>query len=297
MRARLLLAAIIVLGCAPDFDPMHLATGYRVLTIQAEPPEAVLDPAVLTGQAPPSALPVIELTAFEANAEGAEREWEVCLFSLERLAGFECLSPTLVAPLPGGEATTTLDVGAVLLEIFSRNAGQGPTDAGPPANAPAENDCALPFLALPDGSCLDRLDLQVKLTAGPPDGRTVTAIKKVRLYLDREVTLNTNPTVRALTIEGTPAPGATVTLRVDLDDSTLDRYVDVEGDTVTEVPVFNWYTTAGELTPGATFADDRDTRLKLPRQVEGGAIEVFVVARDGEARGGVGFARAMLTLP
>jgi len=287
------LFACLLSACGAEFDPFHLANKFRILTIKTDPPELVIDPGLLTGMpaGPVELPPPVQITALHPPVEGATWRWDVCLFSLDALNGFECVDPALEVTLPSTTDTATLDLIQVLTAVTGGlpmgGEGEGEMPAGP-AGCPA-------FLALPDGSCLGRLDIQVKVTAGPP-GEEIVAVRKVPVWFDAERVPNTNPDVRGIMVEGDPVRGGEVTLTVDFDDASLEEFVDTDGDTRTELPVFSWFTTAGELQPGATFDDDRDTTLVLPDDETIGEVEIYVVVRDGDERRGIDFETLTITL-
>lgn len=296
MRRFVIAVSLLALGalcasCGADFDPFHLANKFRILTIKTDPPELVIDPGLLTGDVSgPVELPQpVQIEALYPPTAGVQWRWDVCLFSLDALNGYECVDPALEVELPSTSNEATLD----LLQVLGAIGGEAPM--GGEGEGEGEAGACPAFLALPDGSCLSRLDIQVRVTAGPP-GEEIVAVRKVPIWFDAAREPNRNPDVRSIMVEGTPTRGGEVTLRADLDDASLDSFVDTDGDTRTERPVFSWFTTAGELQPGATFDDDRDTVLVLPTDESISEVEVFVVVRDGDERRGIDFERATITL-
>lgn len=289
------LAATLLAGCGPEFDPFHLANKFRVLTIKADPPEVILDPALFTGMGTPP--PAVELSVLHSPAPpGTTWVWEVCLFSLDALAAFRCASDSLEVTLAADGPTARLDLLAVFLEIAANmQPGEMPDDM--PDDMPGmTGDTGCPgFFALPDGTCLDDFRVQIRLTAGPP-GEEIVSVRTVRVILDPTQPANQNPDVTALEVIGTPTRGGEVTLRATVDDASLETYVDVDGDTVTERPIFSWFTTAGELQPGATFDEIRETTLTLPTDPAIETVEVSVVVRDGDSRRGIDYETATITL-
>ncbi len=294
LAVSLVVAGGLTAGCGPEFDPFHLANKFRILTIKTDPPELVIDPGLLSGMpSGPVMLPApVTMTALHPPAEGVTWRWDVCLFSLDSLSAFECVDPDLEVTLPATGNEATLDLIQVLSALGGGvpmgGEGEGEGEGEAPAGCPA-------FLALPDGSCLSRLDIQVKVTAGPP-GEEIVAVRKVPVWFDAAREPNQNPDVRAITVEGDPVRGGEVTLTADFDDASLEQFVDSDGDTRTELPVFSWFTTAGELQPGATFDDDRDTTLILPTDESVDTVEVYVVVRDGDERRGIDFETLTITL-
>lgn len=295
MRARLTilaalaLAALAFAGCGAEFDPYHLANKYRVLTIKAEPPEVVIDPALFTGQGgePP---PPIELTALTSPPPaGTTYRWEACLFSLDSLGAFACASEDLEITLDDDGPTATLD----LVQLFLAVAGNVDAPPGGGGAAPP-TDCPSPVV-LPDGTCVESFRVQLRLTTGPA-GEEVVAVRSVGVSLDPNRAPNQNPVITALEVDGPPTRGADVTLRAVIDEASLEQYTDLDGNTATERPVMSWFTTAGELSPGATFDDDRDTTLTLPDDPAIDSVEVYLVVRDGDTRRGIDFATTTLTL-
>lgn len=293
-RLALIIGFVGLVGCGPEFDPFHLANKFRILTIKTEPPELVLDPGLLTGEitGPVTLPPPVEMTALHPPADGIRWRWDVCLLSLDSLNGFQCVTPELEVTLPSTADTATLD----LLQVLAAIAGDfGGVPDGTGGADGMDGAACPPFLALPDGSCLGRLDVQVKVTAGPP-GEEIVAVRKVPVYFDAEREPNRNPDVTGITVTGDPVRGGEITLTAELDDASLETFVNLSGDTRTERPVMSWFTTAGELQPGATFDDDRDTTLVLPTDETLDTVEVYVVVRDGDERRGIDFETVSITL-
>lgn len=293
MRSYLTILAALALpalnGCGAEFDPFHLANKYRVLTIKAEPPEVVIDPALFMGQGQPP--PPIELTALTSPPPaGTTYTWEACLFSLDTLGAFACASEDLEVTLDADGPTATLDLLQLFLTLadgFDGAEGEGEGEAPP-------TDCDSP-VALPDGTCIESFRIQLRLTTGPA-GEEIVAIRTIGVSLDPTRQPNNNPDVTAIEVDGALTRGAEVTLRAVIDAASLEQYTDLDGDTVTERPVMSWFTTAGELSPGATFDDDRDTTLTLPDDPAIDTVDVYVVVRDGDTRRGIDFETVTLTL-
>jgi hypothetical protein len=255
-------------GCGMDFDSRTLLKGYRVLGVVAEPPAVGPD-----GQ--------MQVTVADVNTAGATYSYRVCLFDLGPFAEYRCVSDQLEFSLEGQGNQVTVDYGPDGLNLRALYEQYGP------------------FLG-EDGqerTFEDGFSVLLTIESGPPDGRRITTITDLRV---RETnTPNANPGITAFTVDGQPSaapaqPGAKVELAVTLADDALETYEDEFRGTITEEPVFTWYTTAGEVDPKVTFGDDRRTTLAVPKD-QRGPVQVYVAVRDG--RGGFATAGGTVTVP
>ena len=252
-----LLSALCLLcgqGCGDDFDPKSLVAGYRVLGVQAEPPETDPDGAVA-------------LTVFDTPPQGeaVRYRWSVCLWSFGPATDYACVDPALERSLDGDAATATLDLGPDGLDLRAAYERFGPVPD--PNGVP---------LTLADG-----VDVWVILRSGPADGSGRQIRTAKRVHVRDGGTPNQNPAMLELTHAGALEAGGVVTLRALLDEDSLEPEDDL---------LLTWYTSAGEVAPSISFGDDRETELTLPDAP--GPIDVFVAARD--SRGGLDVARATL---
>jgi hypothetical protein len=259
--SRSAIAAALLLGaCGPDFDPRTKLSGYRVIGVQASPPEVTPDGTV-------------ELSAFDYNegTEGTDEvtyRWSVCLFSIGAAVGFDCIDPAAEIDL-GTAPTARLDLGPGGLNLRAAldELGTVPNPDGSPRT-------------LEDG-----FDVLVRLTSGP-DCEGCDRIETVKRVTVREsdALANANPTISSFEVEGPTQFGAKVKLRVQTNDP--EPYVELAtGEAQTEEYLYTWYTTRGETDPGLTFGEDQETDLGL---IETGPVRVFVAVRDG--RGGLAVA-------
>ncbi len=242
----LLLAAT---GCDDDFTPKTQLDSYRVIGVEASPPEATPDDAVT-------------LTAhdFSPDDDAVSYQWSVCLYGLGAAADFECADPSLEFDL-GTDPTTELDLAA--LGLRDRLA------------------------SIDDGSSTDDIlergfDVWVRLESGPDcSGCSISTAKRVRVR-ESDQAPNENPVIRDLSVVGDAEGATTVTLRVDV--AAPERYEDPDTrEETTEEFLYTWYTTAGETDPALTFGDTRSTELRLTR--DDPTTTVVVAVRDG--RGGL----------
>lgn len=256
-------------------------------------------------------------------------QWSACFASLGAIAQFECIIPELNIPIPGNSPTVQIDFLLLLTELGARleNLPLGELgEMGEMGEMPAAGDDPLGIAETCDseqGCCEQRLEdttrrlngqsplynnpcpdflepfgcqIQITLEAGPVGEETIRAVRDIRLDFDSVREPNQNPVVNALLVEGAPQRGAEVSLTVDLDESALETYVDGNCNTTTEEPVFSFFTTAGKIDPPAIFGAQRTTTLKLPTNPEIEEVQVYVVARDADARQGTDFATTTIQL-
>jgi hypothetical protein len=250
----------LLFGCEGDFDPRTKLSGYRVIGIEAEPPEVNPD-----GQ--------IELIAHEFNESDTEvtYEWKLCIYSLGPATDFECTQSELEFNI-GDTSRVDLDLGADgigLRRLIEK---------------------AAPIVG-PDGTertLRTGIDLLVSLNSGPTNERNkrIRTIKRIHVRENNEEAANTNPVIRDFTVDGESDISSAVELRVET--SQPESYIDaLTGEKRTEEFLYTWYTSAGETDPGITFGKETKTQLELPSESQ--EIEVIVAVRDG--RGGLSVER------
>lgn len=246
------LIALLTAACGPEFDEEEKIEGYRVLGVQAEPPE--VDP---DGQ--------VTLTMLEHDTEAPRAisyTWSVCLVNTGDVGGFQCVDPQFEFALESTGPTTTIDFGPdgfnvrALFEAF----GPFPGADGRP-------------LTLADG-----FDIYVNVVSRAEGGRAVSTYKRVRVR-DGEG-LNRNPTVARIDAAGAPLtealrPGETIELEAIIDESTRD----VRPDGATEVYTYRWYAVDGVVDDGF---GPQTAIVDYTAPTEPGTDLVFVVVRDGQ---------------
>ncbi|MCB9535502.1 MAG: hypothetical protein H6704_04490 [Myxococcales bacterium] len=256
MRFRLLpmfalTLAALAAGCGDDFASRSEILDYRVLGLEADPPE------VGPGDS-------VRLTAHDLDPAGRpiEYAWTLCLYSVGPLVDFACADPALSFGLGGG-ATVELDLADYDLRGFAEALGGVPRADGTVAT-------------LTDG-----FDVFVVLESGPSAGPRTRSVKRVRVRDGGEP--NRNPTAALRVSAERAAPGATVTLTVEPGPDARETFVDNEGGRATEELVYAWYSTGGALASALTYGDDTEVELELP--TARGPVDVVLAVRDG--RGGL----------
>jgi hypothetical protein len=264
------LAALSALsaGCDDPADPQWKIDGFRVIAVQADPPEVGPDG-------------VVQLASVDHDSEGraVSYEWSVCLFSFGSSSNFECVDAQLSFELDSTSRTAALDLSPnglglrALYEAF----GPVPGPGGQPQTLESGFDIYVHLVATPDG--------------GPP----LSTYKRLTVRDgDRP---NRNPGLAALLVDDEPAGaefevGATVEIRAEPAEDAEETYVDAQtGEEKTETLRFSYLTTAGTIDnpPGPSF-NLKKMDLKLPKTP--GPVEIFVAVRD--ERGGVTVAQRTL---
>ncbi len=274
---RLLLCALLVVGCRNTFDPASYVNKLRLLGVKAEPPE------IAPGQ-------TSSLTAVWANPGGATPTiaWSGCP----------------LAPPPGSgtgfnQACVVLDMGAPMLPF-----GSGETvTATMPSLTPS-------MVGLPDSTDGVYLPVRVQLDA---DGNELAALYGLRIFLGP---LSPNPPNGNPMLTGifhVPSADAGADEQTALDDAmplevhagdqvplralvtpeSSEPYLVYDGDPrttpprmVTETIRISWFSTAGSFSNDVTGVPKPDTTLTLDKHLppSGSAVDLWVVARDD--RGG-----------
>jgi hypothetical protein len=284
VRRALLLASLCALGCGPSFDPISFVDKLRVLGIKAEPPE--LKPGE-------SAQLSVLLGSAGLDAGMVDLEWATCL-----------------RPPPVGSGTAvnddcvTNDTAPYLTPI-----GAGETATVTMPNVPPLS------LGLPDAT--GGLYLPVRLTARAGDAK-VTSFYLLRYGFG--INPNHNPKLDNVFVatgspdlgEGPDAgdgalmltpldekvpfevhAGDKIRLRATVTPDSDEMFQELQGDprdmmfiTVTELPRFAWFLTAGEVSEDITGEDKPDTMLDFEKHAPAPdtLIDVYVVVHDD--RGG-----------
>lgn len=246
-------------GCDDEFASRTVLEGYRVVGVEASPPEATPSDAVL-------------LTAhdFYDGSEPLSYQWSVCAVRDDDASGTDCADADYEFEL-GTESSVMLDMSREGLDFQSLL--QDIEVQGEPVD-------------------LQRgVDVWVLLDSGPQCAgcERIRTQKRVRLR-EGEGAANQNPVIRSFDVIGDVEAGATVTLRVSAD--APETYVDTDtGERVEEEFLYTWYTSGGETDPALTFGDTRETKLTMPK--ERGEVTLMVAVRDG--RGGLAVETLVVT--
>jgi hypothetical protein len=254
--------ALGAVGCDDEFTSRTVLSGYRVVGVEASPPEVTPDDTVL-------------LTAhdFYDGDEPIAYRWSLCLDASEPSGDFACDRARFDLDL-GSEPSVTVDMSPAGLGVRALL-----DQVGPVTNA--------------DGVArsLGRgFDVFVRLTSGPDCSGcdSITTVKRLRLRESSEPP-NQNPVIRSFDTSGTVHNGADVQLSVRTE--APETYRDSEtGDDVEEEYLYTWYTSSGKTDPALTFGTERETTLHLDDARD---VTVFVTVRDG--RGGLAVASQVLS--
>ncbi len=266
LATKIALLALLGLGgsalgaCSSDFASQMSLAGYRVIGIEASPPEVGPDDSIQ-----------LSVDEFYDATAALTYAWSVCLYSVGATEGYDCFDGSLERDL-GNEAAPVLDLGLAGLNLRQVLAG-------------------LPAFPNEDGTprTLERgFDIWVKLRSGPACAGCIKIDTVKRLTVRESATQvpNTNPVIAAFDVVGATAPGRTITLRVSTD--APETFTDpASGEEKHEEYLYSWYSSRGEADPTRSFGSTTETKLKLPG--DAGLVEVVVAVRDG--RGGLTIAR------
>jgi len=256
-----LLVALGAIACDEEFDSRTILDGYRVIGVEASPPEATPDDSVL-------------LTArdFNDGSEAIAYDWSLCIGAAVPEGEYAC-EPAEAEVALGSEPSVLLDMSPEGLGVRGLLGAMGTTvDA--------------------DGSPRDLnqgFDVFVHLRSGPTCSKCepIHTVKRLRLR-DGNPTPNANPVIESFDVVGNVRRGEDVTLRVNVE--APERFTDPEsGAEVREEYLYTWYTNSGETDPALTFDDERETILHLEDELD---VTVMVAVRDG--RGGLAVASLQL---
>lgn len=246
-----LMASCAILAACEDtgLPPAWRLSGYRVMAVEAQPPEVSPDGYVT-------------LTAYDLDTEARDitYTWSVCLYSLGAHADFRCVDPALSQPLPDSGPVARLDLGPEglgLRRLYERYR---------------------PIVGI-DGEEItfeEGFDVYVHLVASAPGGRAVSVYKRVRVR--DGVGLNRNPFIfGVVTDEGLPLetlrPGEAASIRVEVDETSRDQDPEGRDEAFTD----QWFTVSGRLSEGVGV-------MKYTAPSMSGEDTIYVVVRDG--RGG-----------
>ncbi len=298
-----LLAGVAAGACGADFEPASLVTGPRLVALVAEPPELGFEG-------------VAALAAVVTDpAAVAEATFTVCPVSTGSTGGYACVGPELALPSDGLGATLDAGVLGAYLETLRTNFA-----AAAPAlrsGLLADDACLDGVLSDVDAcgggeaceaaageaavACLRAggVDATVRLRLRFEGSEPFDAYKRVRLRdATAEHPANTNPRLVGVRVEPVDRPGEAVTLVAGgatevaagagvrlvplLDEGAVEAWRG-DGEEVTELVSFSWFTTAGSFDYGRSTADVPEVELAVPGPGDddaASALQLFVVARD-----------------
>jgi hypothetical protein len=275
---------LVVLGaacaaCSADFTPRSVLADLRVLAIQASPLEV--------GPGESVTLTPMRLVAPGKGATITAERWSFCPFSVGASVGYACAVTACEVPLnPDGAPTSdpvlgvavTADPGALAQQCLAQLAAQG----GSPPDVPSQ---------LPQ-----KVDTVFRYVASASDGDTREAVQLVTFYLDGAPAVrNLPPVIQEVDIgeqrvsggDTGPAlgPGAQLEVRVQLDPTSLQSFVDDAGRTIEETLVVAFFTTAGRFDYDRANGPDARVKLKYDKiGANDAAAQLWAVATD--LRGG-----------
>lgn len=259
----LLALTLCLAGCGEEFEPRTTLASYRMLGIEASPPE--VDPDA-----------TVHLTAhdYPQGGQGVSYRWTACPYSLGSSVDYACIDEALEVSI-GDQSTVTLDLspeGLGLRALLSR------LDEASNADGTAVS--------------LDRgFDIWVRLDSGPDcvDCDRIQTVKRIKIRENPRSMPNDNPVIDTFSVTGPATPGGAVTLSVATD--APETFEDpLTGETRSEEYLYTWYTTGGATGPELTFGETQETELTLPVTV--GSLDLFVTVRDG--RGGLAVSQQTL---
>ncbi|MBN2498919.1 MAG: hypothetical protein JXR96_30290 [Deltaproteobacteria bacterium] len=253
------------LGCGDDFSPASYLDDLRVLAIEADPLEA----------GPGERVRLVPRIWAPADVDIAEQSWAFCPFHLGSARAYACAAPGCergVEPDPDGRIEA--EPFAWAMEC-AEQAGGGDF--------------------LPE-QLPEKVDVLFTYTVSDSSGFSRRAVLSYPVYTSElPESRNTAPRIAWLSLAGVAlepgeaiepvGPEEVVAIRVQVDESSLDSYVDEAGEERVEEPIVSFYTTAGRLDydrdAGVLSANTFKAVELLPDQE---AAEIYVVIRD--LRGG-----------
>lgn len=269
MRRAPVLLALTLAGCGDDFLPPSVLADLRVLAVAATPLEA--------GPGEQVALrPFVHVPRGERLVES---RWSFCPLHLGSSAGFRCISSACESPLAlEADGSASADPMTLALACVTQ-LGQA---TGAPVPAPGTLGTTVEGLfrgAYRSSSGVTR-DAVLRFTLWPGGAPAAR---------------NRPPRISAVSLGGQALeaggrarevrPDEALALRVEVDPSSLDRFVDEAGRDRTEEPLLSFYATAGRFEADRLAGASTENEWRA-EELEAGATEswIYVVARD--QRGG-----------
>jgi hypothetical protein len=291
------LAALLFAGCQGDLEKQSEIVKLRVLAVQAEPAELIVDPA-----RPP---PRTTLTALAVEPSGAPVAVEYALCTVQQAVpppDVDCPGSQGIPLAPAGPTSAVLDLGdprAIALALQLAQDGGTAGGALPPEGVPVLVGfrATAPAHGLPDG--------------GPPgaDGGNVQVLQGLTTVTARGpgAPLNQNPGIATLLMGTTriqiASDGSTTAPA-----STTQRLTPVPApdskeptDGGVESLGYSFFATAGSIsslrsTDTTATGQPEDISVDWTAPGSGQPVSLWVVVRDG--RGGVGWiARSVQVTP
>lgn len=274
LRWAIALAALGVEACTYDFDGPMLLSGYRVVGIEASPPEVTPDDTV-----------TLRVHDYYEGHEAMHYRWRLCLNSWGAADDYRCQDDVL-------------DISEEL--AISDDASEVVLDLGPTGLNLRERLDELGKVTGPDGearSLKQGFEVWFQLRSGPDsssrcsDCEPIVTQKRLRVRDDSSQSPNQNPVIDEFSITGTKRRGGTLRLKVNTDSPETYRDPD-SGERLQEEYLYSWYTSAGTTEPSRSFGSTKQSELQLPNRAQ--SLEVLVTVRDG--RGGLAVSRQSLNI-
>jgi hypothetical protein len=263
----LIVAALPLAGCGPDFVPGSVLDGLRVLALAPERPDA----------APGETVTVRALVSAPAG-EAITESWSFCPLTLGPSAAYRCVSS--VCEYPVASATpreVSADPSAYAIRCLEELGGTLPADPGGGTTLPPQVETVFTYRA--------------RTASGER-----TAVARVPLFtsaasVPAEAQRNHAPAITSVSVAASSGrPGDRIPITVEVDPTSLETYLDGTGRALTEQVTVFFYTTAGRFPDGEDLdvAPHASTALEL-RELRDTDVEaqVYVVVRD--LRGGQAF--------
>lgn len=272
------IAAVVLLlstlsGCADMFQARSQLSDLRVLAIESSPVEVVAGAPV-----------TLSPTVFVPDGQAiTSLTWSFCPFSIGAQAAYQCLAPECEFPLqPAADGSVTANPTLLLVECVQALADLG---GGQPDGSPGE---------IPDS-----VETLFRLKVATDAGEEREAVRRVKVWTKgAPASPNRPPVIARIELDGLELrPGRPVerslgldvasNLRVLVEPSSLDEYVDGNGQTRTEDPVVSIYATAGGFSGDRTSGLDDSVEWTVESEgLAPGANEarLYFVVRD--LRGG-----------
>ncbi len=269
--ALLAAAALAAAGCASDFPPASFLDDLRVLAIVASP----LD--VAPGQAVTLAPTVHVPTGSAIDGQ----EWTFCPLSVGSVSGYACAAPacetTLATAASGPPIPVTANPTDLALACLAGAGGAGPA----PGTLPEVVETVFRYTVTAGGQRRVAVQLVPLWTRGPPPDPTLPpAVQRVEIGGVAVHPASVPPAQPPPLL-----PGGLLPVRVVVDPSSVQTYLDGAGVLRTETVTVSYFSTAGRLSSdratGVDVAVDLEGIELRPGEVEG---RVWVVVRD--LRGG-----------
>jgi hypothetical protein len=259
----LLAGLLAVTGCTNDFAPQSDLTGLRVLALVADPLEL----------APGQSVTIQPRDYLPPGSSIASQRWTFCPLSAGSVSAYACAVPQCEVDLaPAADGSVTANPTQIVTQCLGAAGGTIPAD--------------LPAQIL----------TVFRYRVATADGASRDAVLQIPQWT-RQAPTNPNlpPIITGVEIGGVPAQvgvptppltgNGTLPVRLLIDPSSVQTYVDAAGVTQTETMTGYYYSTAGRFSDGLATGTDTTVNLEgtnlLPGQT---SAEIWIVALD--LRGG-----------